>query len=105
MSDFQPTSEATDPPLEWDVLSPDEREFYYLAWGNLDTAEFLAALEAKFPGYADEYAEPEHVKHGFWCVDGDLEAEDATAKICAEGDLDARAATWVFINDWGDAGE
>ncbi len=99
MGEFTLSSEATAEPMEWEVLSRDDRACYWLAWGKHEAGAFLEDLEAWHPEYADEYAAPEHVKHGWWCVAGeDAEGEPAYME-CDEGDPDARAATWVFIDE------
>ena len=99
MSDFTLSSEATAEPMDWEVLSADERSIYYLAWGHHEPAAFLADLEAWRPEYADEYAEPEDVKHGFWCVAGQSPHDGPTYMECAKGNPEAREATWVFIDE------
>ena len=87
------------PEMEWEVLSANERDCYYLAWGRHEPAAFLAALEEFRPDYADEYAEPGDVKHGYWCVAGEDADGDPGYIECTADSPGARDATWVFIDE------
>ncbi len=88
-------------PMEWEVLSANERYCYYLLWGHHEAVAFLVSLEAWNPTYADEYAEPDDVRHGHWRKFGGCAecADEPGYKQCAADAEGAREATWVFIDE------